>query len=142
MAADKKPKSKLSIKKEPNFSDEPADYFDCSLNSFDSEVDGVYIILKGVCHVTNRADKYEVCKLYKGDSFGECEMLRICDPTFYGDIYAESEVHIMYLTYENFQKIPLFEIENVYENLYGKYSAVNYTVSKRYKVDSKEFNNL
>ena len=42
-------------------------YFDSSKISFDSEIDGIHIIVKGMAKVVNRFDNYEACKVLKGD---------------------------------------------------------------------------
>jgi hypothetical protein len=107
--------------------------------SFNTDPTGVQVILNGIGKVINRADNYEVWKLYKGDSFGECEILKTPDWSYFGDIYAETNVEWLFLSYAQFQKIPYYEQEQIYSNILGKYKPVEYTLKKRYKIESLKF---
>ena len=74
-------------------------FYDDSKTTFDSEPDGVYIIIKGACKIVNRFDNLLSAnnskmqnlnepKIFFGDCFGEFETLKVWDYTVYGDIYV------------------------------------------------------
>ena len=47
-----------------------------------------------------------ISNLYTIDeTWGEWEMLKIIDFTYYGDIYAETDVKLLYLTIEDFRQL-------------------------------------
>ena len=83
----------------------------------------------------NRKDKYLCWELFKGDCFGEWEILNILDWSFFGDIYAKSDVDIMYISYENFKRIPFYELDAMLKSLKERYNSVWYTLSNRYQVE-------
>lgn len=81
------------------------DYYDTSKTNFDSEPDGVYIIIRGTCKIVNRLDGFDsgelsenenkACyKIFFSDCFGEFDTLKISDYTIYGDIYVRN--HLLY----------------------------------------------
>ena len=111
--------------------------------TFDSENDGIYIIDRGVWKVINRHDNYEVTdNLSHGDFWGEAEALKICDYTHYGDIYAVSDVKLFFISYEDFETLPIHELEMITENISDRHSDIQYTLSRRYGVDVNWFRNL
>ena len=113
-------------------------YFDSTDVNFDSEITGIYIVVKGVWKVVNRFDNYEVWEVLGGDWFGEWEPLKLCDYTYFGDIYAKKDTELIYISYEDFQRIPLFEIEKIIPTLIGRNESVLYTVSRKYKTKIDE----
>ena len=113
---------------------EPELYFENSNINFDFNIDGIYIINKGIWQVINRKDNYTWCELFKGDCFGESEVLDIVDPTYFGDIFAKSDVDVMFISYENLKKIPYFEFDSMINTMKGKYKSVCYTITRRYTI--------
>jgi hypothetical protein len=67
---------------------------------------------------------------------------KMCDYTYYGDIFAINDVHIIFITYENFERIPLHEVENICASFLGRHEVIQYTLSNRYKVDIDHFTNI
>ena len=110
-------------------------YYDSSHVTFDSEIEGIFIIVKGIWKVINRKDNYVCWELFKGDWFGESEVLNILDWTYFGDIFAKSDVDVMYISYKNFNRIPYYELNSMLRALKGRYNSVWYTASKRYQVE-------
>lgn len=71
---------------------------------------GLYVIIKGRCKVVHNKDNYTATYLQGGECFGESDLLKIVGFDYFGDIIADSdEVQCLYISQQNFQKIPLFE---------------------------------
>ena len=130
----------LSKNRKPSikFTKRSSHFYDSSEINFDSEITGVFIIVRGVCKVVNRFDNYEVWEVLKGDWFGEWEPLKIWDYTYFGDIYAKSDTEVLFISYEDFQRIPLYEIEKIIPTLIGRNESVFYTMSRKYKTKLDE----
>ncbi|CAI2366458.1 unnamed protein product [Moneuplotes crassus] len=127
------------------------DYYDTSKTNFDSEPDGVYIIIKGTCKIVNRLDGFDsgelsenqnkACyKIFFSDCFGEFDTLKISDYTIYGDIYSNSDVHVLFIPKAVFQSIPFYELELICNKFQGRNEQVEKALSRRYKVDEEIFN--
>ena len=60
---------------------------------------------------------------YLGDFWGEAEAVNICDYSYYGDIYAATDVKINFISFQDFESIPLHEIETIkdYRNIFIKW---------------------
>lgn len=86
--------------------DTPRNYSD-SVNSFDEPWEGLFIISKGSWEIRNRKDNYSVGHLVKGNYFGESEILKIIDATYFGDIYASQhqDLEVLFLSYEAMKRI-------------------------------------
>ena len=69
----------------------------------------MYYISEGHCLVRNAADGYCPKTLTKGDFFGESELIKGVDYTFFGEIVAKSDVQCWHLPIEHYGKIPYFE---------------------------------
>jgi len=70
---------------------------------------GLYYISKGHCVVQNKDDGHCSKTLTQGDFFGESELIKSVDYTFFGEIIALGDVECWYLPQEHFNKIPYFE---------------------------------
>ena len=58
----------------------------------------------------NTEDQFLGKVIREGDFFGEADLLKCVDYTFFGDIVAESDsVDVLYIGEEDFNKIPIFE---------------------------------
>ena len=86
--------------------DTPRSYSDPA-ESFDVPWEGLFIISKGSWEIINRKDNYNVGYLLKGNYFGESEILKIIDATYFGDIYASQnqDLEILFLSYEAMKRI-------------------------------------
>ena len=72
--------------------------------------DGLFYIVKGSCIVRNKEDRFEGKIIREGDFFGEGDLLKCVDYTFFGEIVAQSEqVEVLYIGEDDFHKIPIFE---------------------------------
>ena len=127
-----KEKFEKRLSKHSSFITDPEQYYDCSNINFDTDINGIYIINKGVWKVINRKDNYTWWELFKGDCFGESEIINFIDWTYFGDVYAKSDVDVMFISYENIKKIPYFEFESMLKSVKGKFRSVLYTISRRY----------
>ena len=78
----------------------------CSTNPLQG---GLYYITKGHCAVKNSDDGYCIKNLAHGDCFGESELIKSVDYTFFGDIIAEDDVECFFLPRNCFHKIPYYE---------------------------------
>lgn len=73
-------------------------------------VAGFYVIIKGRCKVVHNQDRYLATYLQGGECFGESDLLKMVGFDFFGDIIADSEeVQCLYISQQNFLKIPRFE---------------------------------
>jgi len=70
---------------------------------------GLYYISEGHCLVRNTGDWYCPKTLTRGDFFGESELIKCVDYTFFGEIVAKGDVQCWYLPIEHYSKIPYFE---------------------------------
>lgn len=77
------------------------------VDSFDEPWEGLFIISKGSWEIRNRKDNYSVGYLFKGNYFGESEILKIIDASYFGDIYASNnqDLEILFLPYEAMKRI-------------------------------------
>jgi hypothetical protein len=64
-------------------------------------------------------EEYKVCEILKGDYFGHGNALKIFDYTYYGDVYAKTDVTIFYLSDRWFKKLPKAELERL-KSMQGK----------------------
>ena len=60
------------------------------------------------------------------------------DYSFYGDIYAKTDVYIYYLKHKVFETIPLDEIDAIWARLLNSHEGIEYTLSTRYHIDFEE----
>lgn len=111
-----------------------------SVKSYDTPWEGVFIINKGSWEVINRKDNYTVAFLFKGDYFGESEVIKIPDYTYFGDIYAcpHQDVDIIMLSYEAMKRIPFFELQTISDENKKRFNSIFYTLATRYKIDINE----
>ena len=95
------------------------------------------MIDKGVCTIINPYDKYEVKNIYKGDFFGENEILKINGYHSFGDIIAAKDVSCWFIDKENLHRIPYYELYILKYHLSnrGELRQLNYTCTQRYGVD-------
>jgi len=69
----------------------------------------MYYISKGQCVVRNQSDGRIARTLGQGDIFGESELIKCVDFTFFGDVIAVNDVECWCLPIQHFGKIPYFE---------------------------------
>ncbi|CAI2379008.1 unnamed protein product [Moneuplotes crassus] len=102
--------------------------------TFDSENDGVYIVSDGICVCKNRSDNFEVTKLVRGDYWGEGSILTRKDFTEYGDIFAETQVELMWIPINEFKQLNVYELFIMMtQGRPEKYIGVEYTIKERYE---------
>jgi len=77
----------------------------------------MFYISKGHCCIVNKDDGYQSRVLGSGDFFGESELIKCVDFTFFGDIIAQDDVECWCLPHEYYDKIPYFE-----QNLMQEYA--------------------
>ncbi|CAI2387501.1 unnamed protein product [Moneuplotes crassus] len=144
---------------------------DSELEDFDAEPCGIYIILSGTCELIAKSKCYQekpnsknltdekastnnsrpspcskmvsLKTLVKGDFFGESEIFRIPDLTYYGHIFVskEQDCEIMFLNYRAFRRIPLWELEEIknrFENKKGEYQNRNNVIEYCLKLMTKK----
>ena len=67
------------------------------------------------------------------------------DNWYYGDIYAKTDVQVLFIKYSDFEQLPLVEIERILDSskhnidVDMRRKSIVYTVSRRYGVDMNEF---
>ena len=71
---------------------------------------GLFFIAKGSCSIRNKDDQFVSKTIRAGDFFGEGDLLKCVDYTFFGEIVAaSSQVEVLYVSEEDFHKIPAYE---------------------------------
>lgn len=70
--------------------------------------------------------------------------MKIPDFSFYGDIVAASKVECAFISYENLKRIPLWEMEAMYEKLHnggrGQFEGINHIISQKYNFTIRQLN--
>jgi hypothetical protein len=79
-----------------------------------------------------------------GDTFGESEILKVPDYSYFGDIYAseKSDTKVIFISYPAFRTIPLYELEIIYENMKDYHSKIQYTVCQKQKINPRVFDGI
>ena len=116
-------------------------YYSKPAAGYDTPCGGIFIITKGSCEIVNRKDNYKSGFLFSGDYFGESEVFKLPDLTYFGDIYAtnQQDVEVIFLNYETVKRVFFSqkEMQSVYEELKSRFHSYYYTLAARYKVDQK-----
>ncbi len=81
----------------------------CHDDAKNSVDEGFYLMLEGICKVTNHEDGYCSKRLKRSEFFGESDILKIIGFDFFGDVVAETDVKCYFISRDHFNKIPLFE---------------------------------
>lgn len=103
---------------------------------------GFYVIIQGHCKVVHLKDGHEATQLQGGDCFGESDLLKIVGFDFFGDIIADSaEVQCLYISTQNFGKIPLFEQNNIrdYARQRRAISYLAYQYCEKYQLEYADY---
>ena len=104
---------------------------------------GFYLILQGRCKVLNRDDGYCGKILQGGDFFGESDILKCIGYEYFGDVIVETkECECLFVTQEDFMKLPIFERMSIkeYSRKREALRLLAYEYSERYKeVDLAEY---
>ena len=89
-------------------------------------------------------DQFEIKTLMMSDFFGESEVLRIPDFSYYGDIYASSkkDVKIIFIRYPVFRSIFLYELEEMSERLRERHKQIQYTLCQKHKIHPRSFDKI
>ena len=79
-----------------------------------------------------------------GECFGESDLLKVVGFDYFGDIVAESdEVECLYISQQNFLKIPLFEQNNIRDYAKDRKAIrfLTYEYCKKYNIEFQEYSN-
>lgn len=93
----------------------------------------------------NRDDNYCFQILKKGDFFGESDILKCIDFSFFGNIVAETpKVQCLFIPREEFLKIPKFERTQIkkYAENRGDIQMLGLHYSRKYNIDIQEYTNF
>lgn len=70
----------------------------------------------GKCVIRNPRDGYKVSTLISGDVFGEDEALRVTGYNHFGDIYTSEESMFWFISRENMERIPEYDLQKMRRN--------------------------
>lgn len=93
----------------------------------------------------HQTDSYSFQTLMNGHFFGEAEMLKCIDFTYFGDIVVDSpEVTVLYISTEDFLTIPLYERNMIkkFADQRSEISMLGVQYARRYKVEVSEYYNF
>jgi len=107
-------------------------------SAFDSEVEGVYIISQGQCSVINRRDNFEVWDIYQGACFGHGKLFKSYEYNHFGDIYAKTDVKILYLPHTEILKLPKDELSKLVKFFHNRNQDLEYYLCERFNLKFSE----
>lgn len=99
---------------------------------------GFFLITQGKCLVVNQEDGYCFQQLMNGHFFGEADVLKTIDFSFFGDIVADSEeVRCLYMTSKEFMTLPAYEriLIKRFAEKRSEISMLGMQYSRRYNID-------